>query len=132
GITCGIVIEEGFAIAELWRLPQSIGDTCLESRTAIVAGYTKGMRRGELDCVVINTAGVGLVRRAVRDSGAAAGDAIIVTGTIGDHGMAGMGARNQFQCGDTIASDVAPLNGLIRGALAVGGAAIHAMKDPTR
>ena len=130
GLTCGIVIEEGFPIEQLTALHESMVAACREAGTAIVAGDTKVMRRGEIDGVVINTSGVGITWRPVRDNGAVAGDAIIVTGTIGDHGMAVMAARNQFEFAEPLTSDVAPLNGLIRGALGAGE--VHAMKDPTR
>jgi hydrogenase expression/formation protein HypE len=130
GLTCGVVVEEGFSIEDLSRLQASMADTCREAGTTIVAGDTKVMRRGEVDGIVINTTGVGLTGRPVRDSGAVAGDVLIITGTIGDHGMAVMAARNQFEFAEPLASDVAPLNGLIRAALAAGE--VHAMKDPTR
>ena len=130
GIACAVVVEEGFAVDDLERLQRSMADACAEAGTSIVTGDTKVMRRGELDGVVITTTGVGITWRPVRDSGAAAGDVLIVTGTIGDHGMAVMAARNQFQFGETLRSDVAPLNGLVRAALAAGD--VHAMKDPTR
>jgi hydrogenase expression/formation protein HypE len=130
GLTCGVVIEEGFAIADLERLQRSMAETCAEAGTAIVAGDTKVMRRGEIDGIVINTAGVGITWRPVRDSGAVAGDVVIVTGSIGDHGMAVMAARHQLRFDDTLRSDVAPINGLVRAALSAGE--IHAMKDPTR
>jgi hydrogenase expression/formation protein HypE len=132
GLTCGIVLEEGFAIEELERLQASMRETCREAETTIVAGDTKVMRRGEVDGVVINTSGVALTRTVVRDRGLRPGDAIIVTGTIGDHGMAVMAVRHEFQFGEPLRSDVAPLNGLIRAALAAGGAGVTAMKDPTR
>jgi hydrogenase expression/formation protein HypE len=132
GLTCGIVIEEGFAIEDLERLQASIQSACAEAGTAIVAGDTKVMRRGEVDGVVINTAGVALTRRVVRDRGLRPGDAIVVTGTVGDHGMAVMAVRHEFQFAEPLQSDVAPLNGLIRAALAAGADGITAMKDPTR
>jgi hydrogenase expression/formation protein HypE len=130
GLTCGVIIEEGFSIEELTRIHASMTEACQEAGTAIVAGDTKVMRRGEIDGVVINTAGVAMTLSPVRDSAAVAGDVLIVTGTIGDHGMAVMAARNQFEFAEPLRSDVAPLNGLIRGALAAGP--VHAMKDPTR
>jgi hydrogenase expression/formation protein HypE len=130
GLTCGIVIEEGFPIETLTRIHESMARACKEAGTAIVAGDTKVMRKGEVDGLIINTAGVGLTYRAVRDSGAYPGDVLIVTGTIGDHGMAVMAARNQFEFAETLQSDVAPLNALVRLALAEGD--VHAMKDPTR
>jgi hydrogenase expression/formation protein HypE len=130
GLTCGVIIEEGFPIEELVRIQASMSEACREAGTAIVAGDTKVMRRGEIDGIVINTAGVAMSSSPVRDRAAVAGDVLIVSGTIGDHGMAVMAARNQFEFAEPLRSDVAPLNGLIRGALAVGG--VHAMKDPTR
>jgi len=130
GLTCGVVVEEGFTVEDLARIQRSMTEACAEAGTAIVAGDTKVMRRGEVDGIVINTTGVGLTWRPVRDSGASAGDVLIVTGTIGDHGMAVMAARNQFEFAGTLQSDVAPLNGLVRAALTAGD--VHAMKDPTR
>jgi hydrogenase expression/formation protein HypE len=130
GLTCGVIVEEGFSIEELTRIQASIAATCAEAGTAIVAGDTKVMRRGEVDGIVINTAGVAIAKTVVRDAGLAAGDRIIVTGTIGDHGMAVMAVRQAFEFPDPLRSDVAPLNGLVRAALAAG--TISAMKDPTR
>ena len=130
GLTCGVVIEEGFPIDDLARLQGSMAEACAEAGTAIVAGDTKVMRRGEVDGIVINTAGVAITWQPIRDSGARPGDLVIVSGSIGDHGMAVMAARNQFEFATPLLSDVAPLNRLIRAALAAGD--IHAMKDPTR
>jgi hydrogenase expression/formation protein HypE len=130
GITCSVVIEEGFAVDDLEQLQRSMAETCAEAGTTIVAGDTKVMRRGELDGIVITTTGVGVTWRPVRDAGAMPGDVLIVTGTVGDHGMAVMAARNQFEFGERLQSDVAPLNDLVRRALTAGE--VHAMKDPTR
>ena len=132
GLTCGLVVEEGFPIEDLTRIQDSIRAACVEAGTAIVAGDTKVMRRGELDGLIINTSGVGFARRVIRDSGLRAGDQIIITGTIGDHGMAVMAVRHDFDFGEPLHSDVAPLNGLIRAVLSAAGADVTAMKDPTR
>jgi hydrogenase expression/formation protein HypE len=132
GLTCGMIIEEGFSVEALERLHASMTSACAEAGTAIVAGDTKIMRRGEIDGIVINTTGVGIARQIVRDGGLQPGDRIIVTGTIGDHGMAIMAARHQFTFSEDVLSDVAPLNALVRLALAAGGSAVTAMKDPTR
>ena len=132
GLTCGIVLEEGFAIEELVGIQASIRAACEEAGTTIVAGDTKVMRRGEVDGLVINTSGVALTRRVVRDRGLQAGDLIIVTGAVGDHGMAVMAVRHELEFGEPLWSDVAPLNGLIRAALLAGCEGITAMKDPTR
>lgn len=131
-LTSSVILEEGFPIDSLRRIQASMALACSEANTRIVTGDTKVMRRGEIDGVVLSTSGVALTDRVVRDSGLLAGDAVIITGTIGDHGLAVLGARNDLGLQGDLRSDVAPLNGLLRGALEVGGAAIHAMKDPTR
>jgi hydrogenase expression/formation protein HypE len=132
GLTCGIVLEEGFAIDALQAIHQSMRAACTEAGASIVTGDTKVMGVGEVDGVVINTTGVAIVDRVVRDSGLQPGDVIIITGTIGDHGMAVMSVRHQLELSDGLRSDVAPINGLIRDALRAAGGAITAMKDPTR
>ncbi|MDO8834001.1 MAG: hydrogenase expression/formation protein HypE [Vicinamibacterales bacterium] len=131
-LTCALVIEEGFARADLERVYASIRLACDESGATIVAGDTKVMGRGELDGLVINTTGVALCDRAVSDAGLMPGDRLIVSGTVGDHGMAVMAARHQLSLDGDLRSDVAPINGLVRAALAAGGAGVVAMKDPTR
>ena len=131
-LTCAAVIEEGFPRADLERIQASIRETCREAGAAIVTGDTKVMGRGEIDGIVLNTTGLGLTERVVPDSGLAAGDRILVTGTMGDHGLAIMAARHALELEGALASDVAPINGLIRAALSAADGAIVAMKDPTR
>lgn len=131
-LSCSIVLEEGFDRDALERIQASIDATCREAGTRIVTGDTKVMGRGELDGVVLNTAGVAFVGRPVRDCGLAPGDELIVTGTLGDHGMAILDQRRDLGLGGDLRSDVAPLGSLIRAALAAGGEGIVAMKDPTR
>jgi hydrogenase expression/formation protein HypE len=132
GLSCAVIIEEGFARAELERIQASIRRTCLEAQAPIVTGDTKVMGRGELDGMVINTSGVALTDRLVTDAGCRPGDRIIFSGTIGDHGLAVMAARHGLALDGALRSDVAPLNGLVKGALHAGGCGIVAMKDPTR
>jgi hydrogenase expression/formation protein HypE len=105
---------------------------CVEAGATIVTGDTKVMGKGELDGIVVNTAGVAFAKRVVPDSGLRTGDRIIVTGSVGDHGFAVMAARHKLQLQGELVSDVAPLNGLVRAAQAAGGEFISAMKDPTR
>ena len=131
-LTCAVVIEDGFAKDELERIWRSMRATCVEAGTTIVTGDTKVMGHRELDGLVINTTGVAITHRYVRDNGLRPGDRLIVTGTVGDHGLAVMAARNDLGLASELASDVAPINGMIRAALAAGGDAIVAMKDPTR
>jgi hydrogenase expression/formation protein HypE len=132
GLTCAVVIEEGYARADLERIQQSIHHACREAGAPVVAGDTKVMGRGEIDGIVLNTTGFALTRVVVRDNGLRPGDVLIVTGTIGDHGMAIMAARHDLGLDGALASDTSPLNGLVRVALDAARGAISAMKDPTR
>jgi hydrogenase expression/formation protein HypE len=88
------------------------------------------MGRGELDGIVINTTGIGLADPAIGDAGARPGDVVIVSGTLGDHGMALLAAREEFHLETELVSDVASIWPMIQTILPLGG--IHAMKDPTR
>jgi hydrogenase expression/formation protein HypE len=130
GLTCAVVIEEGFPREDLLRIRDSMKRACEEAGTTIVTGDTKVMGKGEVDGIVINTTGVAVAKRVVSDAGLRVGDKIIVTGTIGDHGFAVLATRNGLELDGELRSDVAPLNGLMRAALAAGG--ITASKDPTR
>jgi hydrogenase expression/formation protein HypE len=130
GLTCSVILEEGFSIESLERIQRSMVAACREAEAPVVTGDTKVMGRGELDGLVINTCGIGLTRVLVRDNGLRAGDAIIVTGSIGEHGLAVMAARHGIEFEGDLVSDVAPINGLIDSV--IGLDAITAMKDPTR
>jgi hydrogenase expression/formation protein HypE len=132
GLTCSVVLEEGFARADLERILASMRQACSEASAIVIAGDTKVMGRGEIDGIVINTSGVGLTSRLVRDCGLLPGDRLIVTGTIGDHGMAVMARRHGLELDGDLRSDVAPLNSLVAAALAAAPHEIGAMKDPTR
>jgi hydrogenase expression/formation protein HypE len=132
GLTCAAIIEEGFAREELERIVASMRETAREAGAPIVTGDTKVMGKGELDGIVLNTAGVAFADRVVTDAGLRPGDRLIVTGTIGDHGMAIMAVRHQLGLEGDLRSDVAPVNGLVRAALRAGGEDVVAMKDPTR
>lgn len=132
GLTCAVILEDGFPREELERVQASIRAASREARAPIVTGDTKVMGRGEIDGLVLNTTGVAFTDRVVRDSGLRAGDRIVVTGTIGDHGMAVMSARHDLGLQGELVSDVAPIAGLVATALAAHGDAMTAMKDPTR
>jgi hydrogenase expression/formation protein HypE len=132
GLTCAVVIEEGFPRGDLERIRDSMKQACEESGATIVTGDTKVMGKGEVDGIVLNTAGVALARRVVSDAGLRPGDRILVTGTIGDHGMAIMTRRRNLELEGDLRSDVAPVNALVRAAMAAGGEDVVAMKDPTR
>jgi hydrogenase expression/formation protein HypE len=132
GLTCAVVIEEGFPRGDLERIRDSMKRACEEAGVTVVTGDTKVMGRGEVDGIVLNTAGFGLTRRVVRDNGLRPGDRLLVTGTVGDHGLAIMTRRRDLKLEGELRSDVAPLNGLVRAALQAGGDAVVALKDPTR
>jgi len=129
-LSCGMVIEEGFDVADLERIVASMDGALGEVGASVVTGDTKVLEKGSLDGIVINTAGIGVADKVVRDNGLRPGDVIIASGTIGDHGLAIMAHREGFDLGEQIRSDVAPLWGMVELALAAGD--IHAMKDPTR
>lgn len=145
GLTSAVILEEGFEKRTLERIQASMAATCVEADATVVTGDTKVMGRGEIDGMVVNTTGVALVDRVVTDGGLAPGDRILVTGTIGDHGVALMATRHELALDGDLKSDVAPINGLIRSALRAAadvpgagrddggrGGGIVAMKDPTR
>jgi hydrogenase expression/formation protein HypE len=132
GITCGVILEEGFPMDQLEAIQRSLVDTCKEAGTVVVTGDTKVMGRGEIDGIVINTTGIGMAKRVVRDNGLQVGDRIVVTGTMGDHGLAVMAARHGLDLEGDLRSDVAPINLLIASVLESMGDSISAMKDPTR
>ena len=129
-LSCGMIIEEGFEIDDLARIVASMDDALGEAGANLVTGDTKVMERGAVDGITINTAGIGIAKNVVRDNGLVPGDVIIVSGTLGDHGIAIMAHREGFDLGEQIKSDVAPLWGMMEKVLDTG--TIHAMKDPTR
>ena len=131
-LTCAAILEDGFPRADLEKIWASIRAACAEAGTSIVTGDTKVMRRGELDRIALTTTGVAVTSRIVPDRGLAPGDVMIVTGTVGDHGLAILATRAELALDTQLASDVAPINGLVRAALAAGGDGVVAMKDPTR
>jgi hydrogenase expression/formation protein HypE len=131
-LTCAAIIEDGFARDDLKRIWESIRLTCDEAGTTIVTGDTKVMGHGEIDGLVLNTTGVALTQRVVSDAGLRPGDRILVTGTMGDHGLAIMATRNELALDTALESDVAPIHTLVRRALEVGGPKVVALKDPTR
>jgi hydrogenase expression/formation protein HypE len=132
GLTCAVIIEEGFRREDLERVQESLRAACQEVGVPIITGDTKVMGRGELDGIVLNTTGVAFTDTVIRDAGLRAGDRLIVTGTIGDHGIALMAKRHQLAFDAELRSDVAPINTLIRAALQAVPGALSAMKDPTR
>jgi len=132
-ITAGFIIEEGFSFSALKRIAGSMKDAAREAGVQIVAGDTKVVDRGKADGVFINTAGVGVIPAGVNisASGVRPGDRIILSGSLGDHGMAVMSVREGLKFETSIQTDSAPLYSLVEDML---GACpdIGALRDPTR
>jgi hydrogenase expression/formation protein HypE len=147
-LAAGFVFEEGFPLSDLERILSSMNETCKEAGVAVITGDTKVVERGALDRFIVNCSGVGRrsplldsnlkeVRKFrecdakwLLDSNIRAGDEVILSGAIGDHGIAVLSAREGYGFETKVQSDTAPLNHMIARALEVGG--VMSMKDPTR
>lgn len=132
-LTAGFILEEGLPMETLKLVVASMKSAADEAGVQIVAGDTKVVQRGKADGLYITTAGVGVIRKDVNIGGAKAkvGDVIILSGSIGDHGIAVLGARGELGFQSTIQSDVAPLNHLIEAMLDASNN-VHVLRDPTR
>lgn len=132
-LTAGFILEEGLNIETLEAVIKSMQAAAQEAGIQIVAGDTKVVERGKADGLYINTSGVGLIPENCSISGANAqpGDVILLSGPIGDHGIAVLEARGELGFSTEIQSDVAPLNHLVAAMLAVSNN-IHVLRDPTR
>ncbi len=147
-LTAGFIIEEGLSVAELDGIVASMAETAALAGVRVVAGDTKVVEHGNADRLFINTAGVGLVSEEVciTATGARPGDVVLVSGAMGDHGLAIMTQReglrfdgqaklglSQASLGKSpLRSDCAPLNGLVADMLAAAEGGIHVLRDPTR
>jgi hydrogenase expression/formation protein HypE len=133
-LSASFILEEGFPLVQLAAIVEAMAQAAGTAGVQIVTGDTKVVERGHGDGCYINTAGIGVSREgiAVGPQRARAGDAILVSGTIGDHGMAIMSVREGLEFESQIRSDCAALNGMIAEVLDAAGADVHAMRDPTR
>jgi hydrogenase expression/formation protein HypE len=150
GLACGFILEEGLALKDFERILESMSQACNEACVSIVTGDTKVVEKGSLGGCVVNMSGIGrrtsaldgnleVVRqhrrdfqsRWVLDRNLAVGDKLILSGTIGDHGLAVLSAQQGLSFGSGITSDVRPLNCLVQRLLKETGGVV-AMKDPTR
>jgi len=133
-LSAGFIIEEGFAIADLQRVVASMGAAAREAGVTIVTGDTKVVERGKADGLYINTAGVGLMERDLQLSPARvrAGDRVLVSGTLGDHGVAVMVARGGLGIEVDLESDTASLAGITADLLDAVGDGVRCLRDPTR
>lgn len=132
-MSCGFILEEGFGLESLKMIINAIARAAAEANVAIVTGDTKVVARGAADGIFINTSGIGLVEYpgTLSVKNIQSGDAIILNGTVGDHGAAIIQARENLAITSDILSDSAPLNDLIMGILAASPN-VHCMRDATR
>jgi hydrogenase expression/formation protein HypE len=132
-ITAGFIIEEGFAVEKLEKIAQSMQEAAVEAGVQIVAGDTKVAEKGKADGLFIITSGVALVpkQRKIGGQMAQPGDSVLISGAIGDHGMAVLQARGDLGFDIDIESDQAPLNHMIQDLLEVVPN-VHVLRDPTR
>lgn len=132
-LSCGFVIEEGFPLDDLRRICKSMAEAAREANVAIITGDTKVVERGCADGIYLNTAGVGDVPESVNLASSACepGDTVLVSGTLGDHGIAIMSVREGLSFQTSIVSDAAPLNGLVAAVLEAAPH-VRCFRDPTR
>ncbi|MGD0291113.1 MAG: hydrogenase expression/formation protein HypE [Candidatus Binataceae bacterium] len=133
GLSAAFILEEGFPIAELKAIVQSMRTAAERAGVAVIAADTKVVEHGKADGLFITTSGIGVVAGSIElgPERIQVGDAVLVSGPIGDHGIAVMSAREGLEFQTTIVSDSAPLNGLVSQMLE-GGGTIRCMRDPTR
>jgi hydrogenase expression/formation protein HypE len=132
-LSAAFVIEEGFPLEELKTIVSSMVEAAKEAGVSIVTGDTKVVERGGADQIFINTAGVGILRDGIDISASniKPGDKVLLSGSIGDHGVAVMSKRENLSFRTTIESDCAPLNAMAA-AIIASGAEVHTFRDPTR
>ena len=133
-LSCGFILEEGYPMTDLRRICQSMAATAAEAGVKLVTGDTKVVNRGHGDGVFINTSGVGVVPAGVRLSGSLCqpGDKVLLSGTLGDHGITIMSCRESLSFSADVKSDAAPLNHMVADVLAAGGSSVRCFRDPTR
>jgi hydrogenase expression/formation protein HypE len=134
-LTASFILEEGYPLADLQRIAQSMGDAARHAGVPIVTGDTKVVEQGKGDGVFISTTGLGVVAAGVMIGGdqARVGDAVLVSGTLGEHGVAVLSKRESLDFETTIESDSAALHGLVAALLqALPAGSVHVLRDPTR
>ncbi len=133
-LSAGFIIEEGFPIPDLRRIVRSMREAAERAGVWVVTGDTKVVGRGNADKVFINTAGIGLIPEGRRLSPRCMepGDVVLVSGTVGDHGLAILAQREGLSFSTPVESDCAPLNRIAAAVLEAGGDGVRCMRDPTR
>ncbi len=132
-LTAGFIIEEGFPLADLKKIVASMAAAAKQAQVRIVAGDTKVVNKGKADGIFINTSGLGVLHEGtdIAASRIKAGDKVIISGEIGNHGVAIIAERNGLTFDPPVQTDSRPLNDLVRKMLA-SAKDIHFMRDPTR
>ena len=133
-LAASFIIEEGFPLAELQRIVESMAAASRAAGVPVVTGDTKVVEKGKGDGVFISTTGIGVVAQGVNVSGANArpGDVVLLSGTIGEHGVAVLSQRESLEFETTIASDTAALHRLVAAMLAAAPGGVRVLRDPTR
>ncbi len=133
-LTAGFILEEGLETAVLEQVVRSMQAAAAEAGIQIVAGDTKVVQKGSADGLFITTSGLGTIPEGIHISGnnARPGDVVILSGPVGDHGIAVLAARGEIEMETDVQSDVAPLNRLVAALLAAAAPEIHVLRDPTR
>jgi hydrogenase expression/formation protein HypE len=132
-LSVAVILQEGTPLADIGRIATAVGEAARAAGVRVVTGDTKVVDNGSGDGVFLNTAGVGVVAAGVEIGAhrAAAGDAVLISGDIGVHGVAVMSVREGLEFDTTVISDSAPLHGLVAAMLGTG-ADVHTLRDPTR
>jgi hydrogenase expression/formation protein HypE len=132
-LSVGFIIEEGFLLSDLEQILASMERAAREAEVQVVTGDTKVVPKGAVDKIFINTSGIGLIPEGINIAGqnARPGDAVLVSGTLGDHGLTILSKREGLAFESTLRSDAAPLNHLVQDMLQTGSE-IHVLRDPTR
>jgi len=133
-LTCGFILEEGFDLDDLERIVVSMAHAAAKAKVKVIAGDTKVVPRGAADKIFINTTGIGEVLISPAPSGhrARPGDAVIISGSLGDHGLTVLSMRQGLAFEAPVASDCASLNHLTRKLVLALGSSVHVLRDPTR
>lgn len=133
-LSVGLIIEEGFSKADLKTVLEDMRMAADAAGVKIVTGDTKVVPRGKADKIFINTSGIGVIEHDfhIHGSNARPGDVVIISGTVGDHGIAVMAGREGLEVGTDVISDSAALNGLVLQIINCCGEALHVLRDPTR
>lgn len=133
-LSLALIIEEGFAVSQLERIIASVAESAEQAQVAVMTGDTKVVPRGKADGLFVNTTGIGEVDKEINISGRGAkpGDAVLISGTLADHGITIMAAQAGLSIEGDLQSDTQALHRLVAALLARSAAGVHVLRDPTR